>query len=323
MKHLLTEQRIRYAGLTITALSVGLVAWSIYSSDLLQSGAWTEPTALAGIFLSALIFAASLCCNFAAWHLVVMSVSKTQISWLEGYCIYAISQIYKYIPSNVVHHVGRYYMLRRRGVDHAAAAWGFLAETGLSLAASLLVVLAFGAPLIRDVLLSLRNSHLLWVGMIAGGIVLVGAVALLMSYPATIRNALKPFLSRRVLNAGLGALLFHVASRVVAGLGFWWLTVKLLGPGEITLASAIAVWAAGWTIGYVTPGATAGLGVREAALIGALAALNVPITDATLAAIAYRVATTIGDLLFSIVGWICQRFFPVVQSHQAEGMGEP
>jgi hypothetical protein len=322
VKHLLTEQRIRYAGLALTGLAICVVVWSIYTSDLLESDAWMTTGVLVGVFIAGLIFSLSLCCVFAAWYLLVMSVSTTHISWLEGFCIYSVSQIYKYIPSNVVHHIGRYYMLRRRGVDHAAAAWGFVAETASILIASTLVALSFGAPLIRDAFHSVTTNSLLFGAAIAGCLALVAAGAAygLRSH-AAVRDFVRPFLRMQVLNASVGALLFHIASRVVSGLALWWLATKILGPDQLSVSSAIAVWAAAWTLGYVTPGATAGFGVREAALIASLVAISIPIAGATLVAMAFRVATTFGDLVFSSAGWLLQRSIgSLSQSNQSESL---
>jgi uncharacterized membrane protein YbhN (UPF0104 family) len=65
----------------------------------------------------------------------------------------------------------------------------------------------------------------------------------------------------------------------------------------------IAIGSAAWTLGCVTPGASAGLGVREAVLIAASIGVGVTTADATLTAIAFRVTTTIADLLFRSTGW--------------------
>ena len=301
VSQLLREQHVRYAGLAITALALGLVFWSIYASDLLRSDDWLRADLLVGVVVSALIFSLSLCCVFVAWYLVVMSVSSTHVSWLDGFGIYAISQIYKYIPSNVVHHVGRYYMLRRRGVDHAAATWGFLAETALIIVAALLVALAFGAPLIREALGRLGANHGILFGVAAVALAAALAAAVFLHRRRMFRELLRPFLRMQVLYAGIAALLLHIAARLISGFALWWLVAEMLHE-PLSLWSAIAVWAAAWTLGYLTPGATAGLGVREAVLIALLVALKIPMSDATLLAIAFRVATTLGDLVFAGMG---------------------
>ena len=144
MEKLLTGKIVRWLGIAITVLALGLVGWSIYTSDLLASDAWKSPEVLRTVLVATVIFVPSLICVATAWYLLIASVSKIRISWLECYSIYAVSEFYRYIPSNIGHYVGRYYMLHRRGVAHSVAAWGILAEPGLFISASVLVSLAFG-----------------------------------------------------------------------------------------------------------------------------------------------------------------------------------
>jgi hypothetical protein len=132
-----SEFGIRWVGLLITAVAVGFIAWSLYTSDLLATDAWMNPPVIVGVVLAALLFTLSLSCVYTAWYLIVLSISAVKISLLEAFYIYSVSQIYKYVPSNIMHQVGRYYMLRRRGVEHSAAGWGMLAETALMITASI------------------------------------------------------------------------------------------------------------------------------------------------------------------------------------------
>jgi glycosyltransferase 2 family protein len=309
MKQLLSGQLIRWVGLAITALAVGLVVWSIYTSDLLASDAWMTTEVLTGVAASTLIFCASLFCVFAAWYLLIMSVSKTHISWLDGFYIYAVSAIYRYIPSNVIHYVGRYYMLRQRDVEHAAATWGIVAETALFICASTLIAVVFGAPLVRDALLRAAQDNWLLFAIIALVLIVAAAGAILMlRRRVALRELVAPFMRTRVLHAGLEAFALHVAARMISGVALWWIAVQVMGSDQASLPDMIAIWAAAWTLGYITPGASAGLGVREAIIIAAMVGLGVTMADATLVAIAFRVATTLGDLLFAAMGWAVHRF---------------
>lgn len=313
MKRLLAGRLIRWAGIAITALAIGLVIWSIYTSELLDSDAWKNPEDLLAVAIAAAIFVPSLLCVAAAWYLLVVSLSKVQISWLEGYSIYAVSAIYRYIPSNIVHYVGRYYMLRQRGVEHSVVAWSILAETALLVSASTLVALTFGAPLIRQTVLSAaQDSWLLEAVAILAIIVLAAAAVLIGTRRGVIRELARPFLCAKVVYAGISALLLNVAARVISGVALWWLAAQLLGSETPSAADTIAIWAAAWLLGYITPGASAGLGIREAVIIASLSGLGVPMVGATLVAIAFRVTTTISDLIFAGSGWVSRYF---IRSH--------
>jgi len=303
MKRLLSSQFIRWIGIAVTALSVGLVAWSLYTSDLLTSDAWRRVDVIEGTMISVLIYVPSLFCVSTAWYLLVMSVAKTRITWLDGLYIYALSAIYRYIPSNVVHYVGRYYMMRQRGVEHAAVAWGIIAETALLLAASTIVALAFGAPLIREGLFRVVHEDWLIVLVVLLTALSLFAIAILLLLRSDALMALiSPFLHVGVFRAGAESFLLYVAARLISGASLY-LISKMIGVVQLSLPDMIAIGSAAWTLGYITPGASAGLGVREAIIIAALIGLGVSTADATLVAIAFRVATTVADLIFTASGW--------------------
>ena len=120
-----------------------------------------------------------------------------------------------------------------------------------------------------------------------------------------------PFLRKQVLVATVEAFSLHVAARVVSGVALWWLASSLLEGNQSSMPDVIAIWAAAWVIGYLTPGASAGLGVREAVMIGAFTGLGAPLEGATLVAIAFRVATTLGDIIFAGIGYASHRIFGI------------
>jgi uncharacterized membrane protein YbhN (UPF0104 family) len=78
-----------------------------------------------------------------------------------------------------------------------------------------------------------------------------------------------------------------------------WL-VLLLRTGEVGLCPfgyVISVFAASWLVGFITPGAPGGIGVRETALIlGLTPAAGEPLSVAV--ALLARIMSLIGDLLF-------------------------
>lgn len=310
MKQTSAGRIVRWLGFAITAAALALVIWSIYTSELLSSDAWMTTEVLAGVAAATLIFCASLFCVFAAWHLLIMSVSKIHISWVDGFFIYSVSALYRYIPSNVMHYVGRYYMLRQRGVEHAVATWGILAETVLFVSSSCLIAVVFGAPLVLEELARIDTFNWsIFLLLALAAIAVVGIIAVILRRrQRSVRELIAPFLRAQVLHAGIEAFVLQLVARLLSGVALWWLSVQILGPDQVSLMDIIAIWAAAWTLGYVTPGASAGLGVREAAIITALVAIGVPAASATLTAIAFRVATTMGDLLFATGGWISHWF---------------
>jgi hypothetical protein len=106
-----------------------------------------------------------------------------------------------------------------------------------------------------------------------------------------------------LLRLGLSYLLF-VAFFIVSGLipvglihGFPWTALPAQTP-EI-IGSIAAAWLGGW----LTPGAPSGIGVRESIIILILSP-QIGGDVAAFMAIAYRIVTVVGDLLFALFGLI-------------------
>lgn len=71
-----------------------------------------------------------------------------------------------------------------------------------------------------------------------------------------------------------------------------------MGPVEIFFVANAYV--AAWFIGFVTPGAPAGLGMREAAMIFLMQGMSIPEVDVLLAVALNRIVTILGDFLFFV-----------------------
>ena len=95
--------------------------------------------------------------------------------------------------------------------------------------------------------------------------------------------------------AALYALFFLVVAAI-----FWMLALSVSESGRpsIGFAGSIPVVALAWLVGFVTPGSSAGIGVREAVLIAALeGTLGAPAS--ALIALALRLVTVAATLCSS------------------------
>jgi len=284
-------------GLAGIALSLGYIAWNILTTGVLSSPVWQQSAIWLEILVVGSLFGAGLILPALAWFLLVRSTAETALSVWLGIGIYAVSQLYKYLPTNLMHHVGRYYMLQRKGVGGTPAVWGSVAEVAILVASSLLVALVFGAPLI-EMGRQASGINLVLLGGVLVAIACIGII--LWKRP----EALDQLFKRRVASAALAAFALHTLFRVFSGVLFWWFCGALAGDGAIGMPGAVSLWAAAWTIGFVTPGASAGLGVRDALLIAGLTGLGAATGEATVIALGFRLATTLGDIVFAAGGWV-------------------
>ena len=287
----------RIAGFLVTGAALTYVGVYLYGLIRTQGAALLTAENLTRVAIGSLVYALTGFLLAIAWINIVNALSDLKLSLKDGICIYAVTQVFKYLPSNVLHAVGRYGMTKARGLSHRAVLLAMGGEMLLiSLAAATLVVATLAAVFERtlpDLVLGADwRAGVFAVAVVAG---LVGLVA-----HAFLRNRRAP------LRLGLSYLMFVafflISGMIAVGLlyGLSWTSVSKEAP--LIIGAIAAAWLGGW----VTPGASSGVGVREAIII-LLLSPHIGGDSAALLAVTYRIVTTAGDLAFALVGLLMAR----------------
>ena len=282
-------------GLLLVLASLAYVAWSLHASGSFDSPIWGDPNLWLRTLMAGLGYGAALALIGCAWTRLVEGATTVRLGAAECVRIYALSQLYKYLPSNLLHYVGRQVMLKQRGVDHAAAAWGSLAEAAIIILASTFVAACFGYAYFAPMFSAQASSNFLIL------LAALGAIAALGIVVGRFRDRLPPqlavLLAPRVRRAVIEAFALYAVFFFLAGCAF--AVIAVVFAAAPPFAALVTIAAGSWVVGFVTPGASAGIGVREAVMIAALAQSGMNAGDAAVLALAYRVATTIGDVAFA------------------------
>lgn len=199
---------------------------------------------------------------------------------------YAVSQLAKYVPGNIFQFAGRQAIGLAAGIANGPLARSTVYELAFVIVGGFLF-----SPLVLPLaLIGLPNSFG-WISF-----VLAMAIAL--------------WLAMRIGGADFGAaailyLVFLALSGVVFAAAF----DLAGGSGRIALYPAIAgAYVIAWLVGLVTPGAPAGIGIREAILMVLLGGLGAePVI--LLAVVIGRTITVLGDLFFFAGGQIAGRLY--------------
>lgn len=293
------------AGLIVTTLFVVYVVRALRGHDL---SVYATPRAAIGIALVALLWAASLPLLALAWREMLRSLGVCN-SLRELIGILGISQFAKYVPGNVAQYVGRVGMSLSRGIPARPLAVTIIMETMLVVAAAALV--GVGTGVLSEVGAQVVRHH-------GSQLLLIAALVALGGIGLFVLRLIAPHLLRRFAPkyapAPEGNLLPSQWSTVRAFVLYCsmyvWLGFALIMLSRFLLPSAnhdnwllIASFALAWVVGFVTPGAPAGLGVREGLLLLMLAPVY-STAAASILVIALRIATTLGDVLDLTVGWL-------------------
>jgi hypothetical protein len=99
------------------------------------------------------------------------------------------------------------------------------------------------------------------------------------------------------------ALAAYSLNYLIIGAGLWWVARAAELPLAIDLSLTTAAFALAWILGFLAPGAPAGLGVRESIMLLLLAGAA-PEADLLLFVLLARVVTMLGDAICFAVGWL-------------------
>lgn len=264
----------RVIGILVALLLAAYFIWFAVNSvdfDLLRD--MMSPTVLAALILAALLYAAIIPVTGWAWSRLLVGQGE---SWpVVGLtAVLAVTQLAKYVPGNIAQHAGRAALALRQGMAGKALAVTVIQETLLAVAASVIVGLAMLAlsgpglaqlPKASQVALAWLTPFLLLV---------VLALASVRVSPAPLAESPRRWL--RVLGqagglpgarVALPALAAYAFNYVLIGIGLWLLAGAAGLPKTVDLPLVTAAFALSWLLGFLAPGAPAGLGVREGILV--------------------------------------------------------
>jgi hypothetical protein len=209
------------------------------------------------------------------------------------------AQVAKYLPGNVFHFAYRHIAARREGVAHASLGAALGLEAALLLAAAGIVALGVVSdPRIESVVPWARQF--VW---LAPSLTLLAWLALSFVAPRFgVPDA--PMMQRAprlALVLAINLVFFALAGAALR---------ELHPQGGAMPFSAWCGWLSlAWLLGYVTPGAPAGLGLRE----GVLALGLTPVlgeSEALALALVYRLVTVVADGVLAAVGFFVLRDKP-------------
>jgi glycosyltransferase 2 family protein len=240
-----------------------------------------SPRLLGGLLLATVVYAAAQLLLAQAWQRILSELGiRPSRAWvLVSYSDY---QAAKYIPGNIANIIGRQVHGHRQGYPAGVIGWSTALELG---------GMVFCGAVFWLVMLLMRG-HGSPVPALAAGVACFGGACLVLAWLKV----------PRVCTAlALQMTFLLVSGGLFAGL-VWQVTGGLSIPGFVSLVMLVSTFNAAWLMGMVTPGAPAGVGVRDGLLL-AWASSVVPSEPLLIAILLSRMSTVLGDLLF----WIAVR----------------
>lgn len=293
------KKAIRFVGVALMVVSVIGYGYTLIGHFDVLAGLELTGVSFAaaafGIFLYPVIY--GLAAGIWIYSLRCLSAN---LPWRASAEIGFTAQFGKYLPGNVAHHVARVVFAKRYNVTTKLVLGSMVIETACLVGCGFLIACAalLGQVELRTKIHELVSTNS-WPYFLACALVLS---LLIVSFLVHQRQLFKSwqFKPRWLVHCSILTVLVFVMHGLIA-------QAVLVGVFQVSasLVTVTGVFALAWVIGFLTPGAPAGIGVREVVLTLGLGTVCPPGVAVSLAAV-LRLVSTCGDGVTYLIGrWLC------------------
>ena len=295
------------SGVILTVIACAFVLREMMTSDFGKLVATRPGTTVRIVSVGIVIYALlDLLLAITWWRLIAM-LGPERLQLRTALTIYTVTQSYKYLPSNVLHFVGRHAAAVRQGVSHTALAGAATLEAGGLVAAASVLAALLGPNAVFELIkrVGARQGELVFA---CAMVVLLGLAGLAMVIWMLRHRGALSLTFTRLLVGGASAMITYAVFFLICG-GIVGLLFGMVDGdwSRIDLLSLTGYASLAWVLGFLVPGAPAGVGIRETIFIFTLGEIAGRDTAIVVAAL-YRLITLGGDLLCAAAGLVASRF---------------
>jgi len=300
----MNSKKINIMGNILVILSCAFIIRMIVVSDVDMQMLLTK-TALPTLAVLAVLYACMVLSFAGMFCRLLRAFHGKEVPTRLVISIYCKSNIYKYLPGNIFHYLGRNQIAALTGIKHTEVISATVTEIFFVLFAGVFIPAVLTGKYALD---WFRAGHIqvefTVIILVLSVLAVILAVVLALIFGENFRNALrKYYLDLKYLGFKKVIAIqgFYLGLNMVNGV-FFIVMLYSLG-GELTSAyvlPVIGMFTFSWLVGYVTPGASAGLGVREVVmttLLTGIVGMNIVIATV----IAFRIVTVLGDIFAYLV----------------------
>ena len=277
-------------------VSLGVVAYRIWGSWENIQAAFNWKCLLVLLLFTLYVMGSYI--TYAVLYKKVLEEMAGRTVGIECISQYLKANLYKYLPGNVMHYVGRNKIAADGLVSYKQINIASIMEILVSIiAASAIAMLLAGKYVIQYVI-----QYIVFRWIICGSVVLgVVLSIIIVAFRSKIMDFLKDSITPRIPHIFGRMVVIYIIWTILGNTVFARL-LQVLGC-EITLTDyfpIIGIYSGAWLIWFLTPGVPGGIGVREAMLNIFLSGI-IPTWMASLAGVLIRIAQILGELLAYVI----------------------
>ena len=291
---------IRLLGNLLTCVAIFYIVRKLFSYEL-DYTIFNDPRTMAIMCILVIVYMMCVILGCLPWRALVKEIANIKNSFIEISVIFTKANLLKYVPGNVFQYVGRNELAVKKEIKHSDVAFSTLIDTIWNLFANCMVaILVYWNGLFAWISyqgVSEKFVILILAAICAIIVVIIFIIRKFHEQAVRLYAKLKSLNKKSFYICLVKNFVFYVIQCVVTSIITFTIFI-MISPIEISLLDFrmyIGAILVAWIVGFITPGAPGGLGVREAVLIFLLK--NVMAEDIILLGVVIsRVVSILGDL---------------------------
>jgi len=304
------KKYLKLIGNVITAIAILFVIKKLFQTDIDYSLLLKKGNILP-IVIAIIIITSIVILNCLPWRKLVYILSSVSIPFKEAVTVYTKSNILKYLPGNVFQYVGRNDLANRMEIRHTDVAFATVLEIIMMVFSALLLSVVFLQGAVMEIFITYRDTFIM-LGMIAFVVIILGIIIVILRFKDKFRAFLTRFFNifkKKNIFSVIGCVLYYVISTFILSLSYMIVLVFIL---KQDISTDIFVYICGaytlsWLIGFITPGAPAGIGIKEAVMM-AITGEVLNQEAIVLSLVVLRVLTIFGDVMGFVIVQLVIKF---------------
>lgn len=278
-------------GKVFTVLCLGFIVYKFLSFDV-DFSILLDFKILIFVIVCMIMLAIPPYLNSLSYQRILNFLGVKETNIKEIVDIYVSSNIGKYLPGNVMHFAGRNVLGSKYNLSNKSLLAASLLEVGLKILVGVLIAVTFSYQYFMLIIKENFNDYLLYIIAIVA-VIVIGAVlffALRYRKQIKIQNTFKNISYVIVMD-----LIIFILNIIC----FLLIYYAISGNVSVIMQNALSIsgiYILAWLVGYLTPGAPGGIGVKEAVMIFLLAGIMTE-SDILLVGVIARLSNILGDTL--------------------------
>lgn len=231
-----------------------------------------------------------------SWKSIIILLTNRGISWMDILITFTKAGLMKYLPGNIFHFIGRNELAIKCKISHLQVATSTMLDTLISFGASIFLAIFFYYKGLKKII----NTYKIDYSLIVLGFSLLIAICVVLYL---LREKMRTYLiSLRQVASFKGVLILFQCFVRYSVLGcftsllYIWILVGIVKiPFHFPVEIVLGAVSLSSVIGFVTPGAPGGIGIREAVL-SVLLTGYLDIAGALSAIVLFRLISILGDI---------------------------